>query len=201
MTLHAIVLLLTGAALGLPAESIFARKLGDFPPLPDKVGATLSGGTLNVMVTVSSASVDMSTAVRNPSGSGPFPAIISIGDASIPIPATVVQITFGNDAFAVQNDRGSRAQGLFCDHLLRASTAWLGVTGCSRNGKVAFVVGTLEKRIALMIPQESGSGGSAYWHILDSENSKGKAIQTSGQVVSENVWFSSNPNAWTTRSS
>lgn len=63
----------------------------------------------------------------------------------------------------------------------RASTAWLGVTGCSGNGKVAFVVGTLEKRIALMIPQESGSGGSAYWHILGSENSKGKAIQMSGR--------------------
>ncbi|CCF45168.1 Cip2 [Colletotrichum higginsianum] len=139
------------------------------------------------MVTVSSASIDMSTAVRNPSGSGPFPAIISIGGAGIPIPATVVQITFGNDAFAVQNDRGSRAQGLFCNHLFnsvlrrRASTAWLGVTGCSGNGKVAFVVGTLEKRIALMIPQESGSGGSAYWHILGSENSKGKAIQMSGR--------------------
>ncbi|TIC91150.1 4-O-methyl-glucuronoyl methylesterase [Colletotrichum higginsianum] len=132
----------------------------------------------------------MSTAVRNPSGSGPFPAIISIGGAGIPIPATVVQITFGNDAFAVQNDRGSRAQGLFCNHLLyplwpaaqcRRVRAWLGVTGCSGNGKVAFVVGTLEKRIALMIPQESGSGGSAYWHILGSENSKGKAIQMSGR--------------------
>ncbi|WQF87824.1 Putative alpha/Beta hydrolase [Colletotrichum destructivum] len=162
------------------------------------------------MVTVGSASIDMSAAVRNPSGTGPFPAIISIGGAGIPIPATVEQITFGNDAFVVQNDRaaGTNASSaiIFCNlfgqqHSAggRASTAWLGVTGCSRNGKVAFVMGTLEKRIALMIPQESGSGGSACWHILDSENSKGKAIQTSGQVVSENVWFSSNSNAWTTQ--
>ncbi|TQN70801.1 4-O-methyl-glucuronoyl methylesterase [Colletotrichum shisoi] len=162
------------------------------------------------MVTVGSTSIDMSAAVRNPSGTGPFPVIISIGGAGIPIPATVEQTTVGNDAFAVQNDRGSRAQvssaTIFCNlfdqqHSAggRASTAWLGMTGCSRNGKVALVVGALEKRIALMIPQESGSGGSACWHILDSENSKGKVIQTSGQVVSEHVWFSSNSNARTTQ--
>ncbi|KAJ0167092.1 hypothetical protein CTA2_4446 [Colletotrichum tanaceti] len=63
-TLRATVLLLAGAALGLPAEFVFAR-------------------------------IGMSAAVGNPSGTGPFPA-------------TVVQITFGNDAFAAQNDQGGR---------------------------------------------------------------------------------------------
>ena len=37
------------------------------------------------------------------------------------------------------------------------------VTGCSRNGKGAFVAGAFEPRIALTIPQESGSGGAACW--------------------------------------
>ena len=37
----------------------------------------------------------------------------------------------------------------------------VGVTGCSRNGKGALAVGAFDERVALTIPQESGSGGSA----------------------------------------
>ncbi|OHW94020.1 hypothetical protein CSPAE12_07372 [Colletotrichum incanum] len=206
-------------------------ELGDFPPPPDRVEASLSGGNLNVKITVGSANISMSATIKKPSGSGPFPAIIGIGGASIPIPGNVAQITFGNDAFAAQNGQGSRGQGLFYNlfgrqHSAGALTAWawgvgrvidgleqlgaaqtgidtkrLGVTGCSRNGKGAFVVGALEKRIALTIPQESGSGGAACWRISDSEKNKGKNIQTSGQIVGENVWFSPNFNTWATRSS
>ncbi|WYZ43798.1 hypothetical protein EsH8_VII_000234 [Colletotrichum jinshuiense] len=206
-------------------------ELGDFPPPPDKVEASLSGGNLNVKVTVGSTSISLSAAIKKPSGTGPFPAIIGIGGASIPIPGTVAQITFGNDQFAAQNGQSSRGQGLFYtlfgrQHSAGALTAWawgvgrlidgleqlgaaqtgidtkrLGVTGCSRNGKGAFIVGALEKRIALTIPQESGSGGAACWRISDSEKSKGKNIQTSGQIVGENVWFSPNFNTWATRSS
>ncbi|KAK1987502.1 carbohydrate esterase family 15 protein [Colletotrichum cereale] len=206
-------------------------ELGDFPHPPDRVEASISGGNLNVKVTVGSASVNMSAAIRKPSGNGPFPAIIGIGGVSIPIPGTVAQITFGNDAFAAQDDQSSRGQGLFYnlfgrEHSAGALTAWawgvgriidgldqlgaaqtgidtkrLGVTGCSRNGKGAFVAGALEKRIALTIPQESGSGGAACWRISDSEKHKGKNIQTSGQIVGENVWFSPGFNTWATRSS
>ncbi|KXH52381.1 Cip2 [Colletotrichum nymphaeae SA-01] len=206
-------------------------ELGDFPPPPDKVEASLSGNTLTVKVTVGSKSISMTASVTKPSGTGPFPAIIGVGGASIPIPGTVAQITFGNDAFAAQNGQSSRGQGLFYtlfgqQHSAGALTAWawgvgrlidgleqlgsaqtgidtkrLGVTGCSRNGKGAFVVGALEKRIALTIPQESGSGGAACWRISDSEKSKGKNIQTSSQIVGENVWFSPLFNTWATRSS
>ncbi|KAF6844350.1 hypothetical protein CMUS01_01225 [Colletotrichum musicola] len=206
-------------------------ELGDFPPPPDRVEASLSGTNLNIRVTVGGTSISMSAAIRKPSGAGPFPAIIGVGGASIPIPANVAQITFANDQFAAQNGQGSRGQGLFYTLFGRgqsagALTAWawgvgriidgleqlgaaqtgidtkrLGVTGCSRNGKGAFVVGALEKRIALTIPQESGSGGAACWRISDSEKAKGKNIQTSGQIVGENVWFSPNFNTWATRSS
>src|SRR6185437_13827423 len=41
----------------------------------------------------------------------------------------------------------------------RIDTTRIGVTGCSRNGKGALVVGAFEPRIKLTIPQESGSGG------------------------------------------
>jgi hypothetical protein len=68
--------------------------------------------------------------------------------------------------------------------ILDASHA--GVTGCSRNGKGALTVGALDERIALTIPQESGSGGSASWRISDWQ---GTTVQTLGEIVDENVWF------------
>jgi len=65
-------------------------------------------------------------------------------------------------------------------------TKHLGVTGCSRNGKGALIVGAYDERIALTIPQESGSGGSASWRISDWQ---GTTVQTLGEITGENVWF------------
>jgi len=65
-------------------------------------------------------------------------------------------------------------------------TTRLGVSGCSRNGKGALVVGALDERIALTIPQESGSGGSASWRLSDWQ---GTQVQTLGEITGENVWF------------
>lgn len=162
-------------------------------------------------------------------GSGPVGALIAFGGASIPVPAGVATITFSNDQFGAQSGQGSRGQGAFytlfgSDHSAGALTAWawgvgrimdalellgaegtgidptrVAVTGCSRNGKGAFVAGALEKRIALTIPQESGSGGSACWRIADDEKAKGANIQHAGQIVGENVWFSPRFNAWTSK--
>ena len=53
----------------------------------------------------------------------------------------------------------------------------ISVTGCSRNGKGALVVGAFDERIALAIPQESGSGGAASWRISDW---MGTTVQTLG---------------------
>jgi hypothetical protein len=75
----------------------------------------------------------------------------------------------------------------------------IAVTGCSRNGKGAFVAGALVKRIALTLPQESGSGGAACWRISADEKSKGKNIQEATQIVGENVWFSTRFNSWTNK--
>jgi cephalosporin-C deacetylase-like acetyl esterase len=47
------------------------------------------------------------------------------------------------------------------------NTKKIAVTGCSRNGKGALVAGALDSRIALTIPQESGSGGTACWRLSD----------------------------------
>lgn len=197
-------------------------ELGTYPPPPDKVDGSLSGNTLTVKVTVGSKSISYTASIKKPSGSGPQPAIITIGGSSLPIPGTVGTIGFGNDDFASQASSGSRGKGKFYDlfgsgHSAGALTAWawgvdrlidaleqlgpdktgidtkrLGVTGCSRNGKGAFITGALVSRIALTLPQESGSGGAACWRISDSQKNAGKNIQTAGEIIGENVWFSKN---------
>lgn len=65
----------------------------------------------------------------------------------------------------------------------------LGVTGCSRNGKGALTVGAFDERIALTIPQESGSGGAASWRVSDWQNDQGHGVQDLYEIVGENVWF------------
>ncbi|KAK8103508.1 uncharacterized protein PG998_010541 [Apiospora kogelbergensis] len=206
-------------------------ELGDLPPPPDKVEATLSGNTMSVKVTVGANTATLSSNIKRPSGGGAAggPAIIAIGGSSLPIPGTVGTVSFGNDAFAQQNGGNSRGVGAFYNlfgksHSAGALTAWawgvgrlidgleqlgaaktgidptkLGVTGCSRNGKGAFVVGALNERIALTLPQESGSGGAACWRVSDSQKQKGANIQTASQIVGENVWFSPRFNQHTSK--
>ncbi|KAK4246566.1 4-O-methyl-glucuronoyl methylesterase [Corynascus novoguineensis] len=199
-------------------------ELGEYPGPPDSVEASMSGTGITVRVTVGGKSISFTASIRKPSGSGPFPAIIGIGGASIPIPSNVASITFNNDEFGAQMGSGSRGQGKFYDlfgrsHSAGSLTAWawgvdrlidgleqvgaqasgidttkLGVTGCSRNGKGAFITGALVDRIALTIPQESGAGGAACWRISDQQKASGANIQTASQIITENPWFSTNFN-------
>ena len=131
----------------------------------------------------------------------------------------VATIVFDNDTVAEQKDGSSRGKGAFYDlygskHSAGAMMAWawgvsrlidaiettpaaqidptrLGVTGCSRNGKGALIVGAFDERIALTIPQESGSGGSASWRISDAQDPTGTMVQQLHEIVGENVWFRS----------
>jgi hypothetical protein len=206
-------------------------ELGALPGKPTSVSATLSGNKITVSVTDNGKSISFSATINKPSsGSAPYPFIITIGGSSIPIPNTVGTIAFDNDGMGSQASSGSRGQGLFYNlygssHSAGALMAWawgvgrlidgleltaatnnvdlkrLGVTGCSRNGKGAFVVGAFNPRIALTIPQESGSGGAACWRISDSQHAAGKNIQTAGEIIGENVWFSKNFNPFATATS
>jgi hypothetical protein len=132
----------------------------------------------------------------------------------------VAVINFPNNRVAEQNTAASRGKGLFydmfgADHSASATMAWawgvsrlidalektpaanidatrLGVTGCSRNGKGALVVGAFDERIKLTIPQEPGAGGAASWRVSDAQMAAGKKVQTLAQIVTENVWFRTN---------
>lgn len=203
------------------------QELGVFPPKPSSVSASFTGTSLSITASEAGKSISFSVSIRKPSGAGPFPAIIAYGAASIPIPNGVATIVFNNDEIAAQQGQNSRGQGKFYNlygsgNSAGALTAWawgvdriidaleitptagidpkrIGVTGCSRNGKGAFVAAALVKRVALGLPQESGAGGAACWRVSDSEKAKGKNIQTSSQIVTENVWFSPRFNAFSTR--
>lgn len=130
----------------------------------------------------------------------------------------IATIAFNNDEMAQQLDKTSRGKGKFFD-LYGTSIdsgsliawAWgvsrvidgleqtaplhgidvtrLAVTGCSRNGKGALACGAFDERIALTIPQESGSGGAASWRIADDEKANGQNIQTASEIIGENAWL------------
>ncbi|KAF9466044.1 hypothetical protein BDZ94DRAFT_239945 [Collybia nuda] len=198
---------------------LFQRyELGTFPPKPQSVTSSLSGNTLSITASEAGKSITFSVSISRPSGTGPFPAIIAYGGMSIPTPSGVAVITFNNNDIAAQDGGGSRGQGKFftlygSGHSAGALTAWawgvsriidaleqtpsanintqrIGVTGCSRNGKGALVAGALDSRIALTIPQESGSGGAGCWRISDAMLRGGINTQTASQIVGENVWLS-----------
>ena len=68
----------------------------------------------------------------------------------------------------------------------------VGVTGCSRNGKGAFTVGAFDERIALGIPQESGTGGVSTLRIVNTNpmGPNGKGAQSISSAMSEAAgWF------------
>ncbi|MEI9941075.1 MAG: cellulose-binding protein [Pseudomonadota bacterium] len=68
----------------------------------------------------------------------------------------------------------------------------VGVTGCSRNGKGAFTVGAFDERIALGIPQESGTGGVSALRIVNTNpmGPNGKGAQSISSAMSEAAgWF------------
>ena len=127
---------------------------------------------------------------------------------------------YDNDQIAEQNDLSSRGQGLFydvygSDATASAMTAWvwgvsriidaleqtpaanintakIAVTGCSRDGKGALMAGAFETRIALTVPQESGSGGDTCWRLSKYEQDSGDVVQQATEIVTEDPWFSEN---------
>ena len=67
----------------------------------------------------------------------------------------------------------------------------LAMTGCSRWGKGTLAVGAFDERIALTIPQESGSGGASLWRVGAKVNKeKGKQfVQGLNSAATEGKWM------------
>ncbi|KAF6752036.1 hypothetical protein DFP72DRAFT_1047411 [Ephemerocybe angulata] len=158
-------------------------ELGTLPPKPASVTGSLSGNTLTVNVTHEGKSISFTASVSRPSGTGPFPAIIALGGASIPIPSGVATITFNNDDIAQQSNTRSRAKGKFytiygSGHSPAATTAWAwGV------GRIIDVLETIQNSPI----NESGAGGAACWRISDAMKKGNIDVQTAAQTVGENV--------------
>jgi hypothetical protein len=66
--------------------------------------------------------------------------------------------------------------------ILRADA--IGVTGCSRFGKGAFVAGVFDQRVALTMPIESGTAGVPIWRNVNAEGA-----QTLSSAYGEQPWF------------
>ncbi len=197
-------------------------ELGPLPARPESVQGSFADDTLEITATHEGKTASFSVVISYPTtGSGPYPAMIGLGDVGIGKDALrdmgVATIRFPNDVVAAHKDQGSRGVGAFFDlygssHAAGAMMAWawgvsrlidalettpdaridpsrLGVTGCSRNGKGALIAGAFEDRIALTVPQESGSGGSASWRISDAQMAGGTTVQTLSEITGENVWF------------
>ncbi|PCH39808.1 carbohydrate esterase family 15 protein [Wolfiporia cocos MD-104 SS10] len=149
-----------------------------------------------------------------------WPLVIAYDVLSIPVPDGIAVMVYNNDDIAQENDLSSRGVGLFydlygTDATASAMTAWvwgvsriidalettpaanintakIAVTGCSRDGKGALMAGAFEPRVALTIPQESGSGGDTCWRLSKYEQDSGDVVQQATEIVTENVWFSTN---------
>lgn len=68
----------------------------------------------------------------------------------------------------------------------------IGVSGCSRFGKGAFIAGAYDDRIALTLPIESGTAGVPIWRGIP-----GEGAQTLSSAYSEQPWWADAFNQFT----
>jgi len=168
-------------------------------PIPPAGAVSGSVSTSSISVQVNDGGSTSFTATVNMNGaSQPAPAIITYGGSGASAPSGVATINIT----PTETTGGSGAKsGPFFDVYgsnhpagYMVSNAWvisriidvleqnpgvidpyrLGVTGCSRWGKGAFVAGVLDNRIALTIPVESGIGGTVALRLVEQLDTSGE---------------------------
>jgi hypothetical protein len=175
----------------------YAFVWGDKPvPAASAVTGTVSNTSIAVQVAGPNGNASFNLTVNMNGATAPAPAIIGYGGLSgMPVPSGVATITFT----AVESTGGSGAKngpfysayGSNHEAGYLTAQAWqisrvldlleknpgvidpyrVGVTGCSRWGKGAFVAGMLDNRIALTIPVESGLGGTVGLRLVETMDS------------------------------
>ncbi|NLD94722.1 MAG: PE PGRS family protein [Fibrobacter sp.] len=166
-------------------------------PIPAKgsVTGTVSTTKISVKVSEGGKSCSFDVTVNMNGATQPAPAIISYG-AGASAPTGVAKITFT----AIEGGSGAKNGPFYtfygsnhpAGYLI--AQAWqisriidlleqnpgiidpyrIAVTGCSRNGKGAFIGGVLDNRIALTIPVESGIGGTVALRLVEQLDPKGE---------------------------
>jgi hypothetical protein len=188
---------------------------GPKPPKPEMLTATYSSGKVTVNMSQGGKTAMFTFSISGGgSGSSKTPVLITCGGSSLPALQGVAKIDMSNGSFA---DEMTQGKGLMYDLMGSAATksgaligwAWgcsriidalelvpeagidlkrIAVTGCSRNGKGALAMGAFDERVALTLPQEGGSGGTALWRVSEKEKSLGQNIQESSEIVGEARW-------------
>jgi hypothetical protein len=163
---------------------------------PVPAASTVTGSVSNTMISVQvsggMAPTMFNLTVNMNGATAPAPAIIGYGGVGMmPVPSGVATISFS----PIESQGGSGAKnGPFYTYYgsnhpagYLTAQAWqisrvldlletmpnvidptrVGVTGCSRYGKGAFVAGMLDNRIALTIPVESGLGGTVGLRLVE----------------------------------
>ena len=194
---------------------------GEKPRKPEKVEGQKSGNKYTVTVTDKGKSASFDVTINSAgSKDKPKPALIgldqgfgacgSLGSSTNGL--DIAMITFNTNNVAPENGGGkffnlyNGGQGTIIawawgvsrliDALEKDPDAGidvkhLAVTGCSRLGKAALAIGAFDERIALTIPQESGSGGASLWRVGAQVNKqKGKQfVQGLNSAGSEGNWM------------
>jgi len=165
---------------------------GTKPPKPSSVKGTVSRSKIDVSVGSTSFSV---TVTMPSGGSAPYPLVIRYDNSGAPsndFTSNGIAVANYTTSSVGGGTRASKSGAFYTanpnskttGHL--AAWAWgvsriidvieadpdklfdptkVGVTGCSRDGKGAFVAGVLDQRVALTMPMESGTGGMASMRV------------------------------------
>jgi hypothetical protein len=186
------------------------------PPAGATTG-TVSDDSISVTVNDGgSTTFDVSVSLPS-TGSAPYPAVIAYGSNAFANQLSalgIASITYTvNDTAVESGGTGPKSGGFYSvygsDHEAGMLVAWawgvsriidvleqdpsvidptkIGVTGCSRWGKGAFVAGLLDNRVALTVPVESGVGGTPALRLIGNLDSGGEWPY---HAISYVRWFS-----------
>jgi hypothetical protein len=187
------------------------------------VKGSMSGTSIKVDVSGGAQAVSFSVEITLPStGTAPYPAMVGVSGGSLDNKKfQQMGIATINLSTSVHPE-GNRADGVIAkfngnsDSGQLIGLAWamsrlidalettpdakidpkrMGITGCSRLGKAALMIGAMDSRIALTIPEDSGSGGVAAWRVSEVDNG-GKTgsdgVQNLSRTYTEAQWFGKN---------